>query len=165
VDGIEVHQRIGLRRLRPSSPLALLSVLTPPEDEPPEDSTWIETLEGELGSYSPQSFLLSKFSSEPLPELEVIVNGAMTTFMLAGDPDANTPTRVTSAFWIRNGWARKPFGKDMVLRGYVLHMPCRTIVRDVFVAEDVFVGGIPRITFRLPTPGGLHEQYCTRRPA
>ena len=157
VDAIEVHQRIGLRRLRPSTPLALLSILTPPEDEPPDDSTWIETVEGGLGAYAAQDFLLPEFSSEPLPELRVLVNGPMTTFMLPGDPEVRMPTHLTSAFRIRNGWPREPAGRLQAVRGYVLHLPCRTVVRDVFVADDVFPGGTPRIVFRLPTPGGYQS--------
>ncbi len=154
VDGIEVQQRIGLRRLRPSSPLPLLSVLTPPEDEPPDDSTWIETLDGGLGNLAPREFLLPSFSTQPLPELDVLHHGAMTTFMLAGDPDLRSPSRITSAFRIRNGWVSSPASNPQPIRGYVLHMPCRSVVRDVFVAEGLFDGGIPRIRFRLPVPGG-----------
>lgn len=157
VDGIEVHQRVGLRRLRPSTPLALLSILTPPEDEPPDDSTWIETVGGGLGTFTPQAYLMSEFSTAPLPELEVLVRGPLTTFMLAGDPDVKAPTRVTSAFRIRNGWSLRPSGVVQPIRGYVLHMPCRTAVRDVFIADDVFPGGTPRVAFRIPSPGGSTE--------
>jgi hypothetical protein len=157
VDAIEVHQRLGLRRLRPSTPLALLSILTPPEGEPPEDSTWIETIDGGAGTFSPRDFLLSDFSSEPLPDLEVLVTGPMTTLLLAGDPEVRTPARLTSAFRIRNGWSLRPSGPLQPIRGYVLHMPCRTVARNVFVAEDVFPGGTPRIAFRLPAPGGYQS--------
>ena len=157
VDALEVHQRFGLRRLRPSTPLALLSILTPPEDEPPEDSTWIETVAGGVGTFTPQDFLLPQFSSGPLPDLEVLVNGPMTTFMLPGDPKVRTPARLTSAFRIRNGWSLQPSGRLQPLRGYVLHMPCHTVVRNVFVAEDVFPGGTPRVAFRLPAPGGYYS--------
>jgi hypothetical protein len=154
VDGIEVQQRIGLQRLRPSAPLALLSVLTPPEDEPPGGSTWIETLDGGLGTFAPRDFLIPEFSSQPLPELEVLVSGATTTFLLTGDARVTMPTRLTSAFRIRDGWSRQSSGSLQPVRGYVLHMPCRTVVRNVFVAEDLFPGGTPRIAFRLPAPGG-----------
>jgi hypothetical protein len=155
VDAIEVHQRIGLRRLRPSTPLPLLSIHTPPEDEPPDDSTWIEAVAGGLGTFAPQDFLLPKFSSEPLPDLEVNVRGPLTTFLLAGNPSVKEPTRLTSAFRIRNGWAAESTGIVQPIRGYVLHMPCRSVVRDVFVADDVFAVGMPRVAYRLPTPGGI----------
>ncbi len=157
VDAVEVQQRSGLRRLRPSTPLALLSILTPPEGTPPDDATWIETVDGRVGTVAATDFLLAGFSSAPLPELGLLRHGPMTTFLLAGDPEVRTPTRLTSAFRIRNGWAREPAGRLQPLRGYVLHMPCRTVVRNVFVAEDVFPGGLPRVAFRIPTPGGFQN--------
>jgi hypothetical protein len=165
VDAVEIQQRIGLRRLRPSTPLALLSILTPPEAEPPGDTTWIETIDGGLGTFDSHAFLLPSHSSDPLPELEVLSQGATTTFLLAGDPDARTPTRLATAFRIRNGWSRRAAGRLQPVRGYVLHMPCRTVVRNVFVAEEVFPGGTPRIAFRLPAPGGYQnpEQDDHRR--
>jgi hypothetical protein len=165
IDGIEVQQRIGLRRLRPSTPLALLSILTPPGDEPPGGSTWIETLDGGLGTFAPQDFLLPQFSSDPPPDLEVLVNGPTTTFQLPGDPTVTAPARLTTAFRIRNGWSLQPSGRLQPVRGYVLHMPCRTVVRNVFVAEELFPGGTPRVAFRLPTPGGyqLPEHDDERR--
>src|SRR5215471_5920706 len=49
VDGIEIHRRIGLRRLRPSTPLALLSLATPPKEAPPGHVTRFETLDGPPG--------------------------------------------------------------------------------------------------------------------
>ena len=157
VDGIEVHRRIGLRRMRPSTPLALLSILTPPDEEPSDDSVWIESLEGGLGLVNPESFLLGEFSSAPLPELEVVTHHALTTFMLAGDPSVRAPAHLTSAFRIRNGWARKADTPLIPVRGYVLHTPSRTLVRDVFVAEELYPGATPRVDFRLASPGGYTD--------
>lgn len=154
VDGIEVHRRIGLRRMRPSTPLALLSILTPPDEEPADDTVWIESLEGGLGLANPADFLLAEFSSTPLPELQVLANNALTTFMLEGDPSVRAPSHLTSAFRIRNGWPLRATTRRTPVRGYVLHTPCRTLVRDVFVAEELYTGSTPRIDFRLPSPGG-----------
>ena len=39
------------------------------------------------------------------------------------------------------------------LRGYVLHVPCRKLVRDVFLPEDLFPGASPRVSFNIPGPG------------
>jgi hypothetical protein len=151
VDGLELHRRIGLERMRPSTPLALLSILTPPDEEPPDDSTWIESLDGGLGA-NPQDFLLPDFSSAPLPELEVVHENIATMFVLSGDPTVNAPARLTSAFRIRNGWRMVPEEPVQTVRGYVLHTPCRTVVRDVFVAEELWAGASPRVSFRLPSP-------------
>ena len=158
VDGIEVHRRIGLRRMRPSTPLALLSIITPPDEEPADDTVWIESLEGGLGLANPADFLLSDFSSAPLPELEVLASDALTTFMLTGDPSVRAPSHLTSAFRVRNGWARRAESRTTHVRGYVLHTPCRSLVRDVFVAEELYSGATPRVDFRLPSPGGYSEE-------
>lgn len=153
VDGIEVQQRVGMQRLRPSSPVALLSLITEPDKEPEDDSTWVETIDGGLGSFAPQGFLLGEFSSTPLPEMSVVATGPMTTLMLAGDPGASAPTRLSSAMRIRNGWSMHPDAVRMQIRGYVLHLPSQIVIRNVFVAEGLYVGAIPRVMFRLPMPG------------
>ncbi|MBZ0269626.1 hypothetical protein K8I85_15855 [bacterium] len=153
VDGIEVQQRIGMQRLRPSSPVALLSLMTEPDAEPVDDSTWVETLEGGLGNFEPHGFLLGEFSSAPLPEMSVVATGPMTTLMLAGDPGASAPTRLSSAMRIRNGWPLDPGTGRMQIRGYVLHLPSQLVIRNVFLAEELYVGAMPRVMFRLPMPG------------
>jgi hypothetical protein len=152
IDGIEVHRRMDLRRVRPSTPLALLSVHTPPEDEPPDDSTWVESIEGNLAN--PLEFLLPEFSRSPLPELDVVVTGSLTTLVLAGDPSVRAPEQLTAAFRIRNGWVRETPRDRLVVRGYVLHVPCRTLIRDLFIAEELYSGGIPSVAFRISGPGG-----------
>ena len=152
VDGIEIQRRIGLRRMRPSTPLVLMSIWGDPEDALSENAITFETLEGERGSANPAGFLLPPFSSQPLPRLDVVHEGEMTALVLAGDPSLHTPSQLTSVLRVRNGWPIAPESSIQALRGYVLHTPCIQVVRDVFVAESLYPGATPRVSFMLPGP-------------
>jgi hypothetical protein len=152
VDGIEIHRRTGLRRMRPSTPLALMSVWSEPEDAATENAIRVETLDGERGSANPAGFILAEFSTQPIPELDVVQDGDMTTLVLAGDPNVHAPAQFTSAFRIRNGWPVVPESRTYMLRGYILHMPCRRVVRDVYIAESLYADASPLVSFLLPGP-------------
>jgi len=152
IDGIEIHRRIGLRRMRPSTPLALLSLAMPPEEAPPGDATRFETLDGPPGPDGARSYLLPEFSTLPLSELEVVEDSNVTTLVLPGDPNMNLAARVTSAFRIRNGWALNSEERTRELRGYVLHVPAMQVVRDLFIAESLLPGAFPQVSFLLPGP-------------
>jgi len=164
VDGIEIHRRVGLRRMRPSTPLALLSHWTEPGDAADENAISFDTIEGDLGASRPKGFLLPEFSTQPLPEFEIVRDGEMTTMVLAGDPSINAPSQLTSAFLIRNAWPVEPVSKLHSVRGYVLHMPCRQLVRDVFVAESLYTDATPRISFVLPGPRAATRPPRLRGP-
>jgi len=150
VDGIEIQRRIGLRRMRPSTPLVLMSLWGDPEDAVDENAIAIETLEGGRGN--PAAFLLPEFSSQPLPRLDVMHEREMTALVLAGDPSLHTPSQLTSVLRIRNGWPITPESPVQSLRGYVLHTPCRQVVRDVYIAESLYPDATPRVSFMLPGP-------------
>jgi hypothetical protein len=152
VDGIEVHRRIGFRRMRPRTPVALLSFHSAPEDDPGGDAIRFETIHGSSGDADPTAFLIPDFSSDPIPELEVVRDDRLTTLVLAGDPSVHAPAKLTSAFRIRNAWSLTPSANIQTVRGYVLHVPCAKLVRDLFIAEDLFPGATPRISFSVPGP-------------
>jgi len=82
----------------------------------------------------------------------VVHDDDMTTLVLAGDPNVQAPAQFTSAFRIRNGWPLEPEARTYGLRGYVLHMPCRRMVREVYVAESLFPDVTTRISYLLPGP-------------
>jgi hypothetical protein len=151
VDGIEISRRIGLRRMRPSTPLALLSFHIAPEDDRPGDSIQFVPID-DTAAPGPTAFLLPDFSTRPLPDLEVMREGSITTLVLPPDPTVNAPAQLTSAFRIRNAWLKEPENPVQSLRGYVLHVPARRLVRDVFVAEGLYPGATPRVSFVLPGP-------------
>jgi hypothetical protein len=152
VDGIEIQRRIGLRRMRPSTPLVLLGIWGEPEDALSENAISFETLEGERGSRNPAGFLLPDFSTQPLPKLDVLQEGELTALVLAGDPSLHAPSQLTSTMIIRNGWPIQPESRVQALRGYVLHTPCRQVVRDVCIAESLYPDATPQVSFVLPGP-------------
>ena len=152
VDGIEVHRRIGLRRLRPSTPLALLSFSVLPEEMPPGEAIWVDTVDAPPVDDPARAFLMSEFCSQPMPQLQVVRDSNVTTLVLPGNTGTRTPTQITSTFRIRNAWALAPEDRSQSLRGYVLHVPCAQLVRDVFVAESLFPDAIPRVSFLMPGP-------------
>src|SRR4029078_6978062 len=87
VDGIEIHPRTGLRRMRPSTPLALMGVWSDAEDAASEHGIRFETLAGDSGNANPAGFIMPQFNTQPIPDLEVHHDGDMTTLVLAGDPN------------------------------------------------------------------------------
>ena len=152
VDGIEIHRRLGLRRMRPSTPLALLSFWGDASDAMQENAIAFETVDGETGRANPTGFLLPDYSSQPLPELDVLRDGDMTTLVLGANSAGQAPSQVTSVFRIRNGWPVKPDERIQSLRGYVLHTPCREVVRDIYIAESLYSDASPQVSFVLPGP-------------
>ena len=154
VDAIEVQRRIGLRRLRPATPLPLLSFYYLPEDVTPGETISFESIDGPKRSDSPDDYLLREFSTNPLPELAVMRDGPVSTLVLPGDPSVIAPTQISSACRIRNAWPGRPEERVQDVRGYVLHMPTRRLVRDVYVADGLWPSAAPRITYLLPGPRG-----------
>jgi hypothetical protein len=154
VDGIEIHRRIGLRRMRPSTPLAFLSIWGE-GGEVSENAISFDTLDGERGVSNPTGFLLPAFSTQPMPDLDIVRDSEMATLVLAGNPSVHTPTQLTSVFKIRNGWAAAPEAQIHSLRGYVLTTPCRLGVREVYIAESIFPDAIPQVSFVLPGPAAV----------
>jgi hypothetical protein len=152
VDGIEIQRRIGLQRMRPSTPLVLMSIWGEPGDAIDENAISFDTLDGQHGVTNPAAFLLSAYCTQPLPRLDVVREGEMTALVLAGDPSLHTPSQLTSAMHIRNGWPLEPESRIQSLRGYVLHTPCRQIVRDVYIAESLYPDATPQVSFLLPGP-------------
>jgi hypothetical protein len=150
VDGIEIQRRIGLRRMRPSTPIPLLSVATDPEDAAGENDIRFDSIGGDAAESSPAGFLLPEFSTKPIPKYEIVRDSNITTLVLGGDPSIHTPHQLTSAFRIRNGWPVEPESKQHALRGYVLHMPCRRLIREVFIAESLYPDATPWVSFVLP---------------
>jgi hypothetical protein len=55
---------------------------------------------------------------------------------------------------MRNAWPLQPDERVQDVRGYILHVPTRRLVRDVFVADGLWTGAAPKITYLLPGPRG-----------
>ena len=154
VDGFELHQRIGLRRLRPGAPVAIFSLVL---DSPGTDAAgepWLETLDGQR-TEDPTQFLLSGYGKGPAPGVDMLRRGRHTIFSLAEEGlTLDIPVDMGSAFVLRNGWHLASEELQDESRAYLLNYPCRNLVRDVFIHEDLWNGANPELDLRLPNPSG-----------
>lgn len=165
VDVVEVHRRIGLRRLTPSAQLPLLSVFA--GREPLEGETLpapsaedlaapaMADVTGNPHARDPADFLVAAASSDPLPALQVEREGAVATFLLAAGGIDMTPLRLTSAFRVLRAEPQAQAAAYRVLRNYMLHTPCRTLVRDVYLADGLWPDAFPQVGYYLPSPSGM----------
>jgi len=164
IDVVEIHRRIGLRRLTPSAQLPLLSVhpgREPQEDEGSLDATVAEPdgpamadVAGHAGAHDPADFLIAESSSSPLPPVQVEHDGALATFLLAAGMVDMTPLRLTTAFRVLRAEPVAQQAPYRVLRNYMLHTPCRTLVRDVWLADGLWPDAFPQVGYYLPSPSG-----------
>jgi hypothetical protein len=163
IDLLEVHRRIGLRRLTPSAQLPLLSVhpgREPQEGEPgtteaadPNEPAMAD-ITGNAEARDPSDFLVAAFSSDPLPHVQVVRDGPLATFLLAADRVDLNPLRLTSAFRVLRAEPLVQQAHYRVLRNYMLHTPCRTLVRDVYLADGLWPDAFPQVGYYLPSPSG-----------
>ncbi len=155
VDALDIQQRISLRRLRPTAPVGIFSqrLHPPPVDSGPQPR--LETLDGELAQ-DVEDFFLREYSSDPLPDFQIFRDGNLTTIALSeSEPSLDSPLTLTSGLLIRN--VMEPYRTPQIRdewRGYLLHSPCKTVVRDVFIHEDLYAGTVPDITMHIPSPKG-----------
>ncbi len=162
VDSIDINHRLRIRRLRPTAPVGLFSHRLHARPGAEISDLRFETLDGSMLTDVSQ-FFLPEFSSDPLPHLEVFKNGDQTTIALSEDgPPPESPFDLTYAAIIRNclyqyraddcaeGW-----------RNYLLHTPCKLLVRDVFIRDDLYPGLAPEVTLYIPSPRGPET---ARRP-
>ncbi len=155
VDSIDLHQRTGIRRLRPTAPLGVSSIRLHPPTNGKTPLPFMETLDGAPAS-EVQSHFLPEFSSPDLPKFHMFEEGSVTTIALSeSDPPLESPLDLTSATIIRNVLER--YRTEEIhdeWRGYLLHLPCKTLVRDVYIHEDLYPGMVPEITLHIPSPKG-----------
>jgi hypothetical protein len=150
IDVIEVHRRIGLQRLAASTPLPLLSVHTAADPEGPG----MMPLRGEAGSQRADDYLVDAACSRPLPALEVVREGATTTFVLAPGGTVPMPARVTTAWRVIGAETLVQTQAWNIVRNYMLHTPCQTLVRDLYIANGLWPDAWPVVGFYLPGPSG-----------
>jgi hypothetical protein len=151
VDVWEVHRRRGLQRLVPSMPLPLLSVMAGVADEHAPCLLPVRRAEP---STEVIDYLVAEACSQPVPDLEVVHDGPLTTFVLPAGSAVAMPTRLTTAWRVLRAEAAHPDRAWMVLRNYMLHTPCRTLVRELFVADGLWPDAQPHLGFFLPGPSG-----------
>ena len=155
VDCLDLHQRTGLRRLRPTAPLGVSSVRLHPPANGNTPLPSMETLGGEPAA-GVEGLFLPEYCSPDLPEFHMFQDGPITTIALSeSDPPLESPLNLTSAMVFRNALERyrtEEMGTEW--RGYLLHSPCKTLVRDVYIHEDLYPGMVPDITLHIPSPKG-----------
>lgn len=153
VDGLEIHQRLGLRRLRPSAPVALFSLVLD-ERTPEEPAPWFETLDGER-SEKPTDYLLAGSAALAAEGVEIVRRGPHTIFTLAeSHASIDEALDLNSGYILRRGWQLRANGLTNESRTYLLNFPVRFLVRDVFIHEELWPGANPEISLRLPNPAG-----------
>jgi hypothetical protein len=156
VDSIDISQRTAMRRLRPTAPVGLLSHrLHGQHGEEDVAELRFETLDGKPAD-DVRSFFLPGFCSDPLPDMQEFKNGNQTTIALTkSGPPPEEPFNLTFAAILRNVLERYRLGEnEHGWRNYLLHCPCKTLVRDVFIRDDLYVGTVPEITLYIPSPKG-----------
>jgi hypothetical protein len=149
VDGIEIYRRLGVRRMKPGATIPLFSF----EPWPDDDQVGVGRLDPitpDPQGPQPSNLLLPEYCTDPLPRVTVAREGANTTVILPGTDDDESAMDFAWAFRLRNGGPRDPGSGVKVLHGYFLHMPTRRVVRDVYIAEDVYPGATPFISWALP---------------
>lgn len=146
-DVIHLGGKFGLRRLRGGAQLALCGTRsTPPADCPALPP--MQTIDGVAETHDPARFLLEKYCSQPLPHMSVLK--AENRFILAlgeHEPPVNTPVTITHAYVSRNSWGRyrspqEPYTWYSVCQ----RIPCRALLSDIFLHEDVYPGVEPTVT-------------------
>jgi hypothetical protein len=117
----------------------------------------LETLNGETGPTDPRSVLVPEFCYPAEPPLKQVRKGDHVIFALAdGTETLHRPINVCSAFYIRNGWARRRTDRTTQEgRDYLLPYPCRTLIRDLYIHEDIWFGAEPYFQLHFPRPGGV----------
>lgn len=153
VDAIDVSRRAGLRRLRASTPVAVFSLdlgSASPEGAAPH----LESLEDRKARIEPRQFLVSRFCDPDPPSVEILQDGSHTIFALTdANASVHSPVTITTALMVRNALIRyRTSERADEGRRYLLHYPCKLLVRDLFIREDLYVGAEPRIVLEFPNP-------------
>lgn len=152
VDVIEVQRRIGLQRAAASVALPLLSVYTAKPGR--GDAPQVLPLARSEPSADPADYMVGAGCSLPQPELQVQDEAGTTIFVLRPGHDSPVPARVTTAFRVLRAEPIAHPRPWVNLRTYMLHTPCRTLVRDIHIAQGLWSDARPEVGFYLPGPSG-----------
>ncbi len=149
IDATEVQHRVNVRLLRPTAAIGLLRVTAHTGGD---SAPAVETLDGQSID-NPAHLILPAFGDSPLPELEV--HRAADEISLILKSGADVPRRavtLTSGLVLRRALRTQRGSSES--RSYLLHIPCRRVVRDIFVHTDCKLA-TPECTFEFPRPDGL----------
>ncbi|WP_395701566.1 hypothetical protein [Aquabacterium sp.] len=151
IDVLEIHRRIGLQRVVPGTPLPLLSVqLLNAEAGAGTGTPRIADIDGHSEARGATQFIID--GGERLA-LQLVHEGLLTTFVIGADT-ATLPPRLSTALRVYGAAPREPGAPYRTLRNYMLHTPCRTVVREVFVAGGLWPDAQAELGHYLPGPSG-----------
>ncbi len=164
IDLLEVHRRVGLQRLSSNTSVPLLSVHSQAAAGALEGAPAMAPVGDGIGgrrkavasgpSVHPADYLIAEASTSPLPPVRVEIEGPLTTFVLSPAPQQPEPARLTTAFRVLRADTIAQHGAFNVVRNYMLHTPCITLVRDVFLSDGLWPDALPHVGFYLPSPSG-----------
>lgn len=143
-DGLLIYGYIGLRCLRPHTPLRFSTQHVGPT---PQGFAW-ETLNGEAAEPSQANILLREFCSEPFPKLDIRQLGDSMHYLVDGDiigPDqavnlflAQVCRKALDRYQSKDAPRRKGVSA-------IVETPAKTLILDALLHEDVWPGSVPQL--------------------
>ena len=158
VDGIEIIRRLGVRRMRPDASIPLFSFDPFPGNEVGPGR--LEPIVPHATGPTPSNLLLAEYCTVPMPPVDVVREGTSTTVILPGREHDERAMDFAWAFRLRNGGALEPTQRVEVLHAHFHRMPARRVVREVHIAESIYPGTTPFISWALP--GSRHDEHPPR---
>ena len=156
VDGIEIVRRLGLRRMKPGATIPLFSFEPWPDDTEIGEGR-LDPITPDAAGPTPANLLLAEYCPHPMPEVAVVREAASTKVILPGADHDEGAMDFAWAFHLRNGGPLDPGAPVTVLHGYYVSMPIRRVVRDVYLAEGIYPGATPFVSWALP--GTPHHEH------
>lgn len=154
VDFLEVHRRIGLQRLVTGGPIAFMSLHAVIPGTPPVMDACVTDLAGNATTRRPEDFLINAASSQPLPALSTVDEGSILTFVLDPAPPSTTGQDLSLGMRVLRANDMEPAKGYVAPRRYMLHTPCRTLIRDIYLAEGLWPDARLQVDFYMPGPSG-----------
>jgi hypothetical protein len=154
VDFLEVHRRVGLQRLVAGGPIALMSLHAVIPEPSPVVEACVTDLAGNATTRRPEDFLMATASSQPLPVLSTVDEGSIITFVLDPAPPSTTGQNLSLGMRVLRACDIEAVRGYVVPRRYMLHTPCRSLVRDIYVAEGLWPDARLKVDFFMPGPTG-----------
>jgi hypothetical protein len=102
------------------------------------------------------AFFIRELCDPPEPPVDIVRQEEHTVFALASNAASiHRPVSIASALVVRGAWKPWRTGQELEEgRNYLLHYPCKLVVRDIWIRDDLFVGAEPEVRLELPSPTG-----------
>lgn len=138
-DHLYLLGKYGVRRLRASSPITVFGRRgdVTAEERP---GYQVETLDGQVEPENGNAYLLTEFCTRPVPPLSLYRTERANLYTISENvPAVNTPVSLVAGQIVRSSSVRySSEGMGYQWESQVPRMPCRVLVNDVFVHEDLF---------------------------